>query len=151
VLVPLLVETGVHVIAAATPADDAYVRSLGAAETFECVAGDPVGDALAHHPHVELLADLVTFDEPYFITPGATQGTIVTALPVREADAGADGLGVPRVPICAEPGDLAALVQRALDGSRPVELGRLYSLQEVGRALPVTDEPDQYPLLALAG
>jgi NADPH:quinone reductase-like Zn-dependent oxidoreductase len=151
VLVPLLAESRVHVSAAATPADDAYVRSLGAAETFECADGDPVADALADHPRVDLLVDLVTFDEPYFITPGATQGTIVTALRVPEADARADGLGVPRVPISAEPGDLAALVQRALDGSRPVELGRLYSLQEVGRALPVTDEPDHYPLLALAG
>jgi NADPH:quinone reductase-like Zn-dependent oxidoreductase len=148
-LVPLLAETGVHVIAAATPEDDAYVRSLGAAETFEHGTGDPVGDALTRHPGVEILVDLVTFDEPYFITPGATQGTIVSALPAP--DAGAGGLGVPRVRISAEPGDLAALVQRALDGSQCVELGRLYSLQEVGRALPVAAEPAEYPPLALAG
>jgi hypothetical protein len=38
-----------------------------------------------------------------------------------------------------------------LDGSQSVELGRLYSLLDVGRALPVTDEPAQYPPLALAG
>jgi NADPH:quinone reductase-like Zn-dependent oxidoreductase len=150
-LVPLLAEIGVHVIAAATPEDHAYVRSLGAAETFEHGTGDPVGDALARHPRVEILIDLVTFEEPYFITPGATQGTIVTALHAPEADAAADGLGLPRVPISAEPGDLAALVQRVLDGSQSVELGRLYSLLDVGRALPVTDEPAQYPPLALAG
>jgi NADPH:quinone reductase len=151
VLVPLLAEAGVHVIAAATPGDAAYVCSLGAAETYEYPIGDPVGDALARHPGVELVVDLVTFDEPYFITPGATQGTIVTALPATEADADGERLGVPRVRISAEPGDLAALIRRALDGSRPVELGRLYSLQEVGRALPFTGAPPESPALALAG
>jgi NADPH:quinone reductase-like Zn-dependent oxidoreductase len=153
VLVPLLAEAGVRVIAAATPEDDPYVRSLGAAETFELEqeTADPVADALGCHPGVELLVDLVSFDEPYFITPAATQGTIVTALPDREAGAGVRDLGVPRIGISAEPGDLAALVRRALDGSQPVELAHLYSLQEVGRAMPATPDPADEPPLALAG
>ena len=80
--------------------------------------------ALARHPSVELLVDLVTFDEPYFITPGATQGTIVTALPIPDADA----LGVPRIRISAQPGDLAALAQRALDGRQPVDIADAHPL-----------------------
>jgi NADPH:quinone reductase-like Zn-dependent oxidoreductase len=151
VLVPLLAEGEVRVIAAATPEDDAYVRSLGAAETFDHGTADPVAHALARHPGVELLVDLVTFDEPYFITPAATQGTIVTALPAPEGDAAVADLGIPRIGISAEPGDLAALVRRALDGSQPVELAHLYSLQEVGRALPATHGPADEPPLALAG
>jgi D-arabinose 1-dehydrogenase-like Zn-dependent alcohol dehydrogenase len=151
VLVPLLAEAGVRVIAAATPEDDAYVRSLGAAETFDHGTTDPAAYALARHPEAELLVDLVSLDEPYFITPGATQGTIVTALPPPEGDARVRDLGVPRIGISAEPGDLAGLVRRALDGSQPVELAHLYSLQEVGRALPATHGPADEPPLALAG
>jgi NADPH:quinone reductase-like Zn-dependent oxidoreductase len=151
-LVPLLAEAGVHVIAGATAEDDAYVRSLGAAETFEYAPADPIADALACHSGVDVLVDLVSFDEPYFITLGATQGTIVTALPAPEGDAGGRDLGVPRIGISAEPGDLAALVRRALDGSQPVELAHLYSLQEVGRVLPAAaDDPGEQPGLALAG
>ena len=150
-LVPLLAETGVHVIAGATAEDDAYVRSLGAAETFEYETADAVADALACHPGVELLVDLVSFDEPYFITPGATQGTIVTALPAPDSDAGVRDLGVPRIEVTAEPGDLAALVRRVLDGTQPVELAHLYSLQEVGRVLPAADASPEHPRLALAG
>jgi NADPH:quinone reductase-like Zn-dependent oxidoreductase len=153
VLVPLLAETGIHVIAGATSEDDAYVRSLGAAETFEYATADPIADALACHPGVELLVDLVSFDEPYFLTLGATQGTIVTALPAPNGGhGGGRDLGVPRIAISAEPGDLAALVRRALDGSQPVELAHLYSLQEVGRVLPAAaDDPGEQPGLALAG
>jgi NADPH:quinone reductase len=112
VLVPLLAESGVHVVAGATPDDDAYVRSLGAADTIEYTTADPVGDALASHPDVDLLVDLVSFAEPYLITRDAPHGTIVTALP------GVDEPGIPRRGISAQRGDLAALAQRALDERR---------------------------------
>jgi NADPH:quinone reductase-like Zn-dependent oxidoreductase len=117
-LVPLLAETGAHVIARPTPDDDDYLRSLDAAE-IEYATADPVADALASHPEVDLLVDLVSFGEPYFITAAAKRGTIVTALP------GADGPGIPRVGISAEPGDLAALAERALDGRQPVEIAHV--------------------------
>jgi NADPH2:quinone reductase len=116
VLVPLLAEAGASVIAGAAPDDDEYVRSLGAADTIRYTTADPVADALASHPDVDLLVDLGSFGEPYFITAAAPHGTIVTALP------GDYRPGIPRIAISAEPGDLAALAQRALDGRRPVEL-----------------------------
>jgi hypothetical protein len=122
VLVPMLAEAGAHVIAGATPDDDAYVSSLGAADTIQYTTGDPVADALACHPEVDLLVDLVSFDEPYFITPGALHGTIVTAIP------GADEPGIPRIEISAEPGDLAALARHALDRRQPVEIAHVYRL-----------------------
>jgi D-arabinose 1-dehydrogenase-like Zn-dependent alcohol dehydrogenase len=105
-LVPLLAEAGAKVIAVAPDDDD--VRSLG-----------PTGrtaDALAARPDADLLVDLVSFGEPYFITAAAPHGTVVTAVP------GAHPPGVPRIEITAGPGDLAALAQRALDGSRPLEM-----------------------------
>jgi hypothetical protein len=108
VLVPLLAEAGVHVIAGTRPDDDDLVRSLGATETVECTTADPVADALTSHPEVDLLVDLASFGEPYFITAGARHGTIITALD------GARGPGLPRIGISAVPGDLAALARRAL-------------------------------------
>jgi NADPH:quinone reductase-like Zn-dependent oxidoreductase len=111
VLVPLLAEAGAKVIAAVTPDDD-VVRSLRAAGT---TAG-PVAAALAAHPDADLLVDLVSFGEPYFITAAASHGTIIAAL------RGGHTPGIPRIEISAEPGDLAALAQRALDESRPLEV-----------------------------
>jgi hypothetical protein len=108
VLVPLLTEAGVHVIAYAS--------------------GDPVGDALASHPDVDLFVDLVSFDEPYFITASALNGTIVSALPA------ADGPGLPRIGISAEPGGLAALTKRALDGRQPVDIAPRLAARKAGRA-----------------
>jgi NADPH:quinone reductase-like Zn-dependent oxidoreductase len=112
-LVPVLAEAGVRVIAAVTPDDDDLVRSLGAADTIECTTADPVSDALASHPEADLLVDLVSFEEPYFITARAPHGTILTAAP------GHEGSGLPRIGISAEPGELAALARRALDRRRP--------------------------------
>jgi NADPH:quinone reductase-like Zn-dependent oxidoreductase len=130
VLVPLLSEAGVRVIADATPEDDAFVRSLGAAETFECADGDPVAAAVAAHPDVELLVDLVSFDLPYFITGDASHGMLVTALPVAHEA----GIGLPRIGISAEPGDLAALAQRAVEARPPVEIATRLPGRKAGHA-----------------
>jgi NADPH:quinone reductase-like Zn-dependent oxidoreductase len=143
VLVPLLAEAGAHVIAGAAADDDDYVRSLGAADTIEYTSTNPVADALASSPDVDLLVDLVSFGEPYFITAAASHGTIVTALP------GADEPGAPRVGISAEPGDLAALVQHALHGRQPAELAQVYRLATVGRARPANRDPAAQAALAL--
>jgi NADPH:quinone reductase-like Zn-dependent oxidoreductase len=145
VLVPLLTEAGVHVIAGATPEDDAYVRSLGAAETFEYASADPVADALASHPDVDLLVDLVGFDEPYFVKAAAPNGALVTAL----AGAPERGIGIPRIGISAEPGDLAALAQRALEGRQPVEIGLRLPGQKVGQTRRPTATPSAQQAVAL--
>jgi NADPH2:quinone reductase len=112
VLVPLLADAGAYVIAVAAAEDDDYVRSLGAAETIDEDAPDPVAEALGCRAEVDLIVDLVRFGEPYFITAAACHGTIVTAIP------GAGKPGIPRIGITAEPGDLAALAQRALGRDR---------------------------------
>jgi hypothetical protein len=88
----LLAEGGVRVIA-------------GATDTVDCTTADPVGEALAANPDVDLLVDLVSFGEPYFITTAATHGTIVSSRTYE--------LGIPRIAITDEPGDPAALAQRA--------------------------------------
>jgi NADPH2:quinone reductase len=145
VLVPLLADAGAHVIAGATPDDEDYVRSLGAADTIQYTTADPIADTLASHSDVDLFVDLVSFDEPYFITAAANHGTIVTSLPV------ADEPGIPRTAISAEPGDLAALGQRALDGRRAAEIAHARGLQTIGQGLPATRGPSGQPALALRG
>jgi NADPH:quinone reductase-like Zn-dependent oxidoreductase len=122
-LVPLLAEAGAHVIAGAAPDDEDYVRSLGAADTIEYTSTNPVADALVCHPEVDLFVDFVSFGDPYFITAAASHGTIVTAVP------GAPEPGIPRIGISAEPGDLAALAQRALHGCQPVDFAHVYRLE----------------------
>jgi NADPH2:quinone reductase len=129
-LMPLLAEAGAYVIAGATPDDENYVRSLGAADTIEYTTAYPVADALAAHPDVDLLVDLVSLGEPYFITAAARHGTLVTALPRAE------GPGLPHIEISAEPGDLAALAQRALHARQPVELAHVHRLGTVGQPRP---------------
>ncbi|HMJ32313.1 MAG TPA: alcohol dehydrogenase catalytic domain-containing protein, partial [Baekduia sp.] len=143
-LVALLADAGAHVIAGATPGDDDYVRSLGAAETIESTTADLVADALVSHPDVDLLVDLVGFGEPYFLTAAESSGTIVTAHP------GPHGLGITRIAISAEPGDLAELAQRTLNGQLPRELAHLHELENVGQA-PANRDPAMQPALALAG
>jgi NADPH2:quinone reductase len=143
-LVRLLAEAGAHVIAGATPDDGDYVRSLGAADTIEYTTAHPVGDALASLPDVDLLVDLVSFDEPYFITAAARHGTLVTALP------GADEPGLPHIEISAEPGDLAALARRAIDARQNVELAHVYRLEKAGRGLQADRDPAARPALALS-
>jgi NADPH2:quinone reductase len=131
-LVGLLAAAGAHVIAGATPEDEDYVRSLGAADTLEYTTASPLADTLASHPDVDLFVDLVSFGEPYFITASARHGTIVTALP------SANEPGIPRIGISAGPGDLA-------------ELAHIYRLEKVGHALPANRDPAAQPALALAG
>jgi hypothetical protein len=103
ILTSLLAETGAQVIASGT-------------ETIDFTAADPVLEALTAHPDVDLLVDLVSFGEPYFTTARARYGTIVTALPRAYEP------GIPRIGISAEPGELASLAQRAVDGREPADI-----------------------------
>jgi NADPH2:quinone reductase len=146
VLMPLLAEAGAHVIAGATPDQDDDVRALGATDTILYTTAKPVADALAAHPDADLFIDLLSLGEPYFITAAARHGgTIVTALPRAE------GFGIPRIGISAEPGDLAALAQHAVDGRQPAEIVHVHRLEEIVQRPPADRDPAAQPALALSG
>jgi D-arabinose 1-dehydrogenase-like Zn-dependent alcohol dehydrogenase len=130
ILVSLLAETGARVIASATDAT-------------EYTTGDPVANALASHPDLDLLVDLVSFGEPYFITAASRHGTIVSAQPRP------DGPGIPRIGISAEPGDLAALAERALDERQPADIAQVHQLERPARHRRPTATPPPQPALAL--
>jgi NADPH:quinone reductase len=122
VLVPLLVEAGVSVIATARPGDEAYVRSLGAAETIEDSARDAM-ETIARHPDVDLLVDLVSFAEPYFATARAVPTTGALVGVGKDANASPAAFGIPRIELSAEPGDLVELARRALGSDRHAGAG----------------------------
>jgi hypothetical protein len=132
ILMSLLAEAGAQVIASATDA-------------IEYTTADPVVAALTSHPDVDLLVDLVSFGEPYFITAAARHGTIVSALP-RQYEP-----GIPRIGISAEPGDLAALAQRVLDGRHPIDIAHVNRLERPARHRRPTATPPAQPALALEG
>jgi hypothetical protein len=131
----LLAETGAHVIASA-------------ADATGYATADPVVEALMSHPNIDLLVDLVSFGEPYFITAAARHGTIVAALPRAYEP------GIPRVGISAEPGELASLAQRAVDRREPVDVARVARVSWLERSArprrPTPTWPAQ-PALALDG
>jgi hypothetical protein len=131
-LLSLLAETGAHVIASAT-------------DTIEYTTADPVVQARTSHPDLDLLVDLVSHGEPYFITAAARHGTIVSALPRP------DGPGIPRIGISAEPGDLAALAQRALDERQSVDIAHVNRLERSAKHRRPTATPHPQPALALDG
>lgn len=104
--------------------DEAGAKVIDTAnDTTESTTGDPVVDALTFHPDLDLLVDLVSWGEPYFITATATQGTIVSA---RRPP---DGPGVRRIGISAERGDLATLAKRALEDRQPVDTAHVQRLE----------------------
>jgi hypothetical protein len=103
ILLGLLAESGARVID-------------GAGAPVQETAPDPVVEALTSHPDLDLLVDLISFGEPYFITATARHGTIVSDLaPTR-------GPGIPRIAISAEPGDLAALARQAVADTGALEV-----------------------------
>jgi NADPH:quinone reductase len=119
-LLELLADAGARIIATATADEEERVRGLGATETIRCAIIDTI-DVLARHPEVELIVDLTTFGEPYFAKahPLWRAGTLITTLPDVDANAGTGEPGLPRMPLAAQPGDLAELAQRALDRRQP--------------------------------
>ena len=104
ILTSLLAETGAHVIDSAT-------------DRINHTNADPVTDALRANPNPDLLVDLVSWGEPYFITRAARHGTIVSAQPRP------DGPSLPRIRISAETEDLAALAPPALNERQLVGVG----------------------------
>lgn len=108
ILLSLLDEAGAHVIDRAT---------------VQYTTGDPTFDALTTYPDLDLLVDLVSFGEPYFITATAREGAIVSAQPRP------DGPGVRRIGISAAPGDLAALAERALDEHHRIDVDHVHALE----------------------
>jgi hypothetical protein len=86
-------------------------------DPVERTTDNPLAYALTAHPDLDLCVDLVSFGEPYFIEATGMHGTIVSADPCP------DRCGLPRIPISAQPGDLAALAQLALDERQLVGVG----------------------------
>jgi NADPH:quinone reductase len=134
-LVPMLAEAGAHVIATASPADDGYVRGLGANETVDYRAGDIAGETLRRHPAgVDAVINLALRGDALAsaartIRPGGRLLNIVFPAPDPAAFDGAD-LAVQTIFTSARSGDLDALAGQSLHGSLPVTISRRYRLAD---------------------
>ena len=134
-VVPMLAEAGVHVIATASPADDGYVRGLGANETVDYRVHDIAGETLRRHPAgVDAVINLALRGHALAsaartIRPGGRLLNIVFPAPDPAAFDGAD-LTVQTIFTNARSGDLDALAGQALHGSLPVTISRRYRLAD---------------------
>ncbi len=139
VLVPLLAAAQVHVVATASPADDGYVRDLGAAEVIDHRATDVVEEMVRRRPGgVDAVVNLALpgdglVDVARAIRPGGRLLNIVFPASDIAAFEGKE-LTVETVVASARSGDLDALAARALDGSLPVAISKRYRLADGGQA-----------------
>lgn len=138
VVVPLLADAGAHVIATAPAEDDAYVRSLGAADTVDYRTVEIGAETLRLHPdRIDGIVNLA-LGEPLVdladrvLRPGGTVASVGYKTPKNVAYR-AD-LVVHDVYAVVRPGELEHLVQASLDGVLPPMDQRRYSLADGARA-----------------
>ncbi|BCJ35956.1 NADPH:quinone reductase [Actinocatenispora thailandica] len=130
--VPLLAAAGAQVIATGIPADERYLRGLGAAEVVDHRAVDPVAETLRRYPDgIDTLVNLA-LPGPALVAasrvlrPGGR--LLSAAFPSPDPALFAAGLTLATVYATAGPGDLALLARSALDGLLPDTIGRRYRL-----------------------
>ncbi|MEU8362407.1 NADP-dependent oxidoreductase [Nonomuraea sp. NPDC048882] len=131
-VVPLLAARGVHVIATAIPADETYVKGLGAAETIDRSA-DVGAETLRRHPGgLDALVNLALpgGDLPALtpvVRPGGGLFTVAFPSP-------APGTGFETLYATARPGDLEEVAELAMRGVLAPTAGRRYRLEDAARA-----------------
>ena len=138
-VLPLLAEAGVHLIATSTPADEAAIRALGAAEVIDHRTTDVLDETLRRHPDgIDALVNLALpgTELPRFvraIRPGGRLLNIAHPSP-DPAAFDLEHLSVETLFTNAGPGDLDALAAKAVAGTLPVSIGRRYALADAARA-----------------
>jgi NADPH:quinone reductase-like Zn-dependent oxidoreductase len=136
-VVPLLAATGAHVIATATPADEEYVRGLGATEVTDHRATDIIEETLRRHPDgIDAVLNLARRGDDVtelarVIRPGGHLLNIAYPAP---DPAEFEGITVETILSTARPGDLATLAAHAVDGTLPPVISRRYRLADAPQA-----------------
>lgn len=137
VLVPLAAATGATVVATARAADATYVRGLGAAETVDHTAGDPVEETRRRHPDgVDVLFNLALdgqalADAARALRPG---GRLVSARPIWDRSSVRSDVAVESPFLAAAPGDLADLAGKVVSGALRVEVQQVYPFEDAAQA-----------------
>jgi len=139
-VVQLAARDGALVLATAIPADDEYVRGLGATETFDNKSNGVVEETLRRHPNgVNVVFDLVNMGPALAASARAVHAGGRLVSPLGGPDAAElgrkditviyTGLGAHR-----EPGDLDQLGARVAAGVLDVEIGGVYMLENAPQA-----------------
>ncbi|MEV4112998.1 NADP-dependent oxidoreductase [Nonomuraea sp. NPDC049695] len=132
-VVPLLAAQGVHVIATALPADEGYVRGLGASETIDYRSADVASETLSRHPGgIDALVNLALPGPALpavarVVRPGGRLLNIAFPAP-------GPATGFETVYTNARAGDLEEVTALALKGVLPSTVTRRYPLAEAVRA-----------------
>lgn len=138
-VVPLLAAARAHVIAAAIPEDDRYVRGLGATDVIDYRTFDTVAETLRRYPDgVDAVVNLALpgsalVEVSRAVRPGGRVLNVAFPSPDRSAFDRAD-LRVDTVYSAARPGDLDQLAALAMAGTLPVTVSRQYPLDEAAQA-----------------
>jgi NADPH:quinone reductase-like Zn-dependent oxidoreductase len=132
-VVPLLAAAGAWVIATASPADEDYVRSLGASEVVDHRGSDTVAEILRRHPGgVDTLVNLAlpgpALVEASRVVRGRGQ-VLNIAFPSPDATAFRRDLRAETIFTAAGQGDLDELAARAVAGELPPTVSRRYEME----------------------
>jgi NADPH2:quinone reductase len=153
VLLPMLRDAGARVLATARADDATYVRDLGASDLIDYTAPETVAETMRLHPDgVDVVVDLVNAGEALFESARALRpgGRLISPLTGPGSEAFARDVKVSYVLLDAEPGDLAMLARRAIEGRQPVEIARTYQFEEAATALTDLDSRHTRGKLAIA-
>jgi NADPH:quinone reductase-like Zn-dependent oxidoreductase len=137
VLLPLLADARVHILATATPADESYVRDLGANEVVDHSATDIVKETLVRFPDgVDAVLNLARRgDELHELAPAIRPGGGLLNIAFPAPDPAEFGdLVVDTILSTARPGDLDFLAARAIEGVLPSAISGRYRLEDAPQA-----------------
>jgi NADPH:quinone reductase-like Zn-dependent oxidoreductase len=139
IVIQLAAQRGATVIATAGPGDDeAFVRSLGAAETVDFTEGDVAGAVRARHADgVDALIDLVNREDAFTAMSDIVRdgGHIATTMGAANVEAlAARGIGATNVMGSPTPEKLASLAGQVAAGTLHIEIQRTYPLDQVRAA-----------------
>jgi NADPH2:quinone reductase len=138
---------GAQVIATARPADEAYLRGLGADEIIDYVTGDPVAKVRERHPDgVDIVVDLIKSGDALLHDADALRatGTLVSSLSGPAKSAFRPGVTVRYILMTANAGDLQELADQVATGKLKVELGRTYDFSQAAQALADINDPAKH-------
>lgn len=138
---------GARVIATARSEDREYIRSLGADEDVDYLAGDVVRQVRERYPDgVDAVADVINSGEALVATAGALKhgGTLVSSLFGPDQGAYPNSVKVHYIQNSPQPGDLAELAGLASRGTLRIEIGKKYPLADAPKALSDLADPTKH-------
>jgi len=146
-LIQLARARGVHVIATGRASDAGYVRSLGAQDFVDYMAGDVIKQVRERYTEgLNAVIDLIDAGEKLIPIAGLVRrdGTLVSPLSGPDQSAFPEDVNVRYIQNDPHPGDLADLGRRAASGELRVEVSETYPFDEAKQAFVDLADPKRH-------